>query len=227
MQYEIKGEGLPVVVVTLGQGEQIVTESGGMSWMSGNLLMETNMKGGLLGGLSRALAGDTVFLNTYTAQGGPGFLACASSFPGQILTFDLGPGQSVIAQRGAFLCGSPTLKLSVHMRRSLGMMMFGGEGFVLERIEGPGRVFLEVDGSVEKLVLQPGQTMIVDPGHIAAYSPNLTVSLETVKGFKNIFLGGEGLFICRVTGPGELFLQTLTASKMAAAILPFIPKSSS
>ena len=225
MRYEIKGGGLPVVELYLENGEQAITDAGGMSWMSPNMHMDTNMKGGLLGGLGRALAGDTVFLNTYTPQGGPGMLACASSFPGQILTFDLGPGQCVIAQRGAFLCGSSTLKLSVHMRRSLGMMMFGGEGFVLQRIEGPGRVFLEIDGSVEKRVLQAGEGLIVDPGNIAAYSPNLTVSLETIKGFKNIFLGGEGLFICQVSGPGELYLQTITAQRMAAAILHYIPKS--
>ena len=224
MQYEIKGGTLPVVVLKVDPGETIVTESGGMSWMSANMKMDTNMKGGLLGGLSRAFAGDSVFLNTYTAQGGPGVLACASSFPGNILTFDLGPNQAVIAQRGAFLCGSNSVNISVHMRRSIGVTMFGGEGFVLQKIEGPGRVFLEVDGSVEKVVLQPGESYIVDPGHIAAYSPNLTVALETVKGMKNIFLGGEGLFVCRVTGPGELYLQTLTAQNVAQSILPFIPK---
>jgi len=224
MQYEIRGEPFPVVIMSLAQGESVVTEAGGMSWMSENMKMDTNMKGGLLGGLGRAVAGESVFLNTYTPEGGAGLLACASSFPGKILSFDLGPGQCVIAQRGAFLCGSGTVQLSVHLRRSFGVGMFGGEGFVMQKIMGPGRIFLELDGSVEKYTLAPGQSYVINTGNLAAYSPNVTVSLETVKGMKNIFFGGEGLFNAKVTGPGEVYIQTLTAQNVAKAIMPFIPK---
>ncbi len=224
MQYEIKGGSFPVVVLALQAGESVVTEAGGMSWMSPNMKMDTNMKGGLLGGLGRAVAGESVFLNTYTPEGGPGLLACASSFPGSIMTFELGPGQCIIAQKGAFLCGSSTVQLSVHLKRSFGVGMFGGEGFVMQKIAGPGRIFLEIDGSVEKYVLAPGQSYIINTGNLAAYSPNATVSLETVKGMKNIFFGGEGLFNARITGPGEVYIQTLTAQNVAKSILPFIPK---
>ncbi len=224
MQHEIKGGAFPVVIMALQPGESVVTEAGGMSWMSPNMRMDTNMKGGLMGGLGRAFSGDSVFLNTYTAEGGAGMIACASSFPGTILSLDLGPGQSIIAQKGAFLCGSSTVSLTVHLRRSLGVSMFGGEGFIMQKIMGPGRVFLEIDGSLEKYVLAPGQTYMVNNGNLAAYSPNVTVSLETVKGIKNIFFGGEGLFHVKLTGPGEVYLQTLTAQNIARSIIPYIPK---
>ena len=224
MQHEIKGGAFPVVIMALQPGESIITEAGGMSWMSSNMRMDTNMKGGLIGGLGRAFSGDSVFLNTYTADSGPGMIACASSFPGTILSLDLGPGQSIIAQKGAFLCGSSTVTLTVHLKRSLGVSMFGGEGFIMQKITGPGRVFLEIDGSLEKYVLAPGQTYMVNNGNLAAYSPNTTVALETVKGMKNIFFGGEGLFHVRLTGPGEVYLQTLTAQNVARSIIPYIPK---
>jgi uncharacterized protein (TIGR00266 family) len=224
MQHEIKGGSFPVVVMALAPGESVVTEAGGMSWMSANMKMDTNMKGGLLGGLSRAVAGESVFLNTYTPEGGPGLLACASTFPGNIIPLDLGPGQSIIAQRGAFLCGSSTVQLSIHMKKSFGASMFGGEGFVMQRISGPGKVFLEIDGSVEKYTLAPGQSYIINTGNLAAYSPSTTFSIETVKGMKNIFFGGEGLFNAKVTGPGEVYIQTLTAQAVARSIMPFLPK---
>lgn len=227
MQYEIKGGMLPVLVMTLSAGESIITEGGGMSWMSPNMRMDTNMKGGLFGGLGRALAGESIFLNTYTAEGGAGLLACASCFPGTILSFDLEAGQSIIAQKHSFLCATGGVTLSMHLRRSFGVGMFGGEGFVMQKIEGPGRVFLEIDGSLEKYTLGPGQSIIVDPGHLAVYTPSVQVQLETVKGFKNIFLGGEGLFLARLTGPGDIYLQTLTAQNVAHSILPYIPKASS
>jgi uncharacterized protein (AIM24 family) len=177
-----------------------------------------------VGGLGRAFAGDTVFLNTYTPEGGPGMIACASSFPGNIIAMELGAGQCIIAQKGAFLCGSASLQISVHLKRSLGVSMFGGEGFIMQKITGPGMVFLEIDGSVEKYTLAPGQTYMVNNGNLAAYSPNTTVSLETVKGVKNIFFGGEGLFHVKLTGPGEVYLQTLTAQNVARCIIPYLPK---
>jgi uncharacterized protein (TIGR00266 family) len=225
MQYEIKGGAFPVVVMAVAPGETILTESGGMSWMSANMKMDTNMKGGLFKGLGRAMAGESVFLNTFTAEGGTGMLACASSFPGSIIAMELGPADAIIAQKSAFLCGSGTLSLSVHLKRSFGVSMFGGEGFVMEKIAGPGTVFLEIDGSVEKYRLAPGQTYMANNGNLAAYTPETTVALETVKGMKNIFFGGEGLFHVRLTGPGEIYLQTLTAQNVAKSILPFLPKS--
>jgi uncharacterized protein (TIGR00266 family) len=225
MQFEVKGGSFPVVVMAVSPGETVVTEAGGMSWMSPNMKMDTNMKGGLFAGLGRAAVGETVFLNTYTPEGGTGLLACASTFPGAIVTLDLAPGQAIIAQKGAFLCGSGTLSLNVHLKRSFGVSMFGGEGFMMEKITGPGRVFLEVDGSVEKYTLAPGQAYTINPGNIAAYSPSCTVSLETIKGLKNVLFGGEGLFVVRAIGPGDIYLQTMTAQNIAKSIIPFLPKS--
>jgi uncharacterized protein (TIGR00266 family) len=225
MQYEIRGGSFPVVILTLKAGESIITEAGGMSWMSQNMTMSTNMKGGLLGGLGRAISGDTVFLNTYTAEGGDGMVACASSFPGNIMAMELGAGQSIIAQKGAFLCGTSSVQLSVHFRKSLGASMFGGEGFVMQRITGPGMVFLEFDGSIEKYTLAPGQAFMVNNGNVAAFEQSVTMTLETVKGIKNIFFGGENLFHVKLTGPGDIYLQTLTAQNVARCIMPFLPKS--
>jgi uncharacterized protein (TIGR00266 family) len=225
MEYQIHGGQLPVVIMTLAPGEKVVTEAGGMSWMSTNMKMDTNMKGGLMAGLGRAMSGESVFLNTYEAQGGPGLLACASSFPGCILAFDLAAGESIGAQKGAFLAGSASVTLSVALRKKISVGLLGGEGFVLQKIEGPGKVFLEIDGSYVKYSLKPGEQLIIDPGHMAVESPSVQTEIQMVKGFKNVFLGGEGLFLAKLTGPGDVWLQTITAANVAKCIIPFIPKS--
>lgn len=227
MQHRIEGGNLPVLIVTMEPGETMVTERGGMSWMSPNVHMDTNMKGGLMKGLGRALSGESVFLNTYTCQGGQGELACSSSFPGNILEFDLAAGESIIAQKGSFLCGESSVTLSVHLRKKVGVGFFGGEGFIMQRMEGPGKVYLEINGSCVKKTLQHGEELIVDPGHIAVQSPSITTDIRMVKGMKNIFLGGEGLFLAHLTGPGEVWLQTMTAANLAQTLMPYMPQNNS
>lgn len=227
MEHVIQGGTLPVLIMSLQQGEQIITEAGGMSWMTPNMKMETNMKGGLGKALGRKLTGESMFLNTYTAEGGPGQLACAASFPGSIMAFELAEGESIVAQKNAFLCSTPTITMQLHFRQKLGVGLLGGEGFLLQRMMGPGKVFLEIDGSFVKYTLQQGQKLIIDPGHMAVQDISVQTEITRVKGIKNIFLGGEGLFLATLTGPGDVYLQTMTAQNFAGRIIPYMPKPTS
>ncbi len=221
MNYQIEGGTLPVVIINLDAGEKVVTEGGGMSWMSPNMKMETS--GGGLGKMfSRAVSGESVFQNIYTAEGGPGFIACASSFPGSIRAFEIGPGNSMVFQKSAFLASVGNIDLSVHFKKKLGAGMFGGEGFIMQKVSGQGVAFAEFDGHVVEYDLQAGQQIVLDTGHLAAMSESCQMDIQTVKGLKNIAFGGEGLFNTVVTGPGHVWVQTMPAASLASAIQPFI-----
>lgn len=223
MDFEIQGGNMPVVVCKLQQGESVYTESGGMGWMSSNIEMSTNMEGGLFGGIARKFSGESMFMTTYTCRGGVANIAFPSSFPGSILAFDLMPGQSLICQKKAFLCAERSVQLEVYLRKNIGVGFFGGEGFIMQKVTGPGKVFLEIDGSAIKQSLQPGEVMKVDPGHIAVMTPSISADITMVKGFKNVFFGGEGLFLADVRGPGEVWFQTIPAQNVAKSIIPFLP----
>lgn len=218
MKYEIKGQSLPVVICHLDSGEAMVSEGGAMGWMTGNMKMDTNMKGGLMGGLGRAFSGESVFLNTFTASGGNGHVAFPSSFPGKILDMALAPGESIIAQKGAFLAGTSEVKLEVAFKKKLGAGFFGGEGFILQKITGPGQTFLEFDGHVEEYDLASGETLLVDTGNVAMFESSVDYDIEMVKGIKNIFLGGEGLFLTKLTGPGKVYLQSMPIQNLAGQL---------
>jgi len=228
MKHTIQGGNLPVALITLEAGEALITERGAMSWMTPNLTMDTNMKGGLLKGIGRAASGESVFLNTYTnSSGNPALMACASSFPGEIFAKQLAPGEELVAQKGAFLCAESSVTVSVHIRKKLGVGLFGGEGFIMQKYTGPGWVFLEIDGSAIKYSLEPGQQLVIDPGHLAIQSPSINTEITMVKGIKNIALGGEGLLLATVTGPGDIWLQTLTIPNVAKAVSRFLPTTNS
>ncbi len=222
MKYEIKGEPLSVVICYLNRGEKLISESGAMSWMTEGLKMDTNMKGGLMRGLGRAFSGESVFLNTYTSEADNTMIAFSASMPGRIMPVTLQPGQSIIAQKGAFLAATPNVELKVEFKKKLGAGFFGGEGFILQRLTGPGTAFLELDGHIEEYNLGPGEKMIVDTGNVAMFDPSVTYSVEMVKGFKNIFFGGEGLFLTTLTGPGKVMLQTLPAISLAGVISQYL-----
>ena len=223
MQYEIKGETLPVVICHLESGERMITESGGMAWMSPNMKMETSTNGGIGKAFGRMFSGDSIFQNFYTAMGGPGMIAFASSFPGSIKPFNVGPGEEYILQKSAFLASESTVQLSMHFHKKLGSGLFGGEGFILQKVSGYGRVFAEFDGHVIEYELNAGQQIVVDTGHLAAMSASCQMDIKTVPGVKNMLFGGEGVFNTVITGPGHVWLQTMPAANMAAALLPFIP----
>jgi uncharacterized protein (TIGR00266 family) len=226
MQYKIFGESLPAVTLTLNAGESIYTQSGGMTWMTAGVQMETNMKGGLLKGLGRMLTGDSLFIATYSATAANQEVTIASTFPGAIVAIDPAGGD-VIAQKSAFLCAEPGVTVSAHVVKNLSSGLFGGEGFVLQRLSGTGLAFLEIDGAICEKTLGPGESLIVDTGNIAAYEANVAYEVTMVKGFKNILLGGEGLLNTRLTGPGKVWLQTMTMPGFAKRIIPFLPTPSS
>ena len=225
MRYEITGENLPVVICYLQSGEGMITESGSMSWMSPNMKMET-VGGGMKKMLGRAFSGDTLFQNIYTAQGGPGEIAVASCFPGSIKAFEITPGNAMILQKSAFLASSRGVELSMHFRKKLGSGLFGGEGFIMQKVAGNGIVFAEFDGHVVEYNLEAGQQIVLDTGHLAAMSESCQMDIKTVPGVKNILFGGEGIFNTYITGPGRVWLQTMPISNMASTLAQYIPTSS-
>ena len=223
MKYEIKGDSLPVVICQLEAGEQMLTEGGGMSWMSPNMQMETTSNGGVGKALGRMFAGEKLFQNIYTAQGGPGMIAFASSFPGSIKAFQVSPGNEMICQKGVFLAGEMGVQLSVFLNKKLGTGFFGGEGFVMQRLSGNGIFFGEFDGHIVEYALAAGQQIIVDTGHLAAMSATCRMEIQSVPGMKNKFLGGEGLFNTVITGPGHVWLQTMPLANVAGVLRPYMP----
>lgn len=227
MRYEIKGETLPVVICELENGERMITEGGGMSWMSPNMKMETTTNGGVGKAIGRMFSGEKMFQNIYTAQGGPGMIAFASSFPGSIRAFRICPGQEMIFQKSAFLVGEAGVNLSVFFNKKIGAGLFGGEGFIMQRLTGNGVAFAEFDGHVVEYELQPGQQIVVDTGHLAAMTGGCRMEIVSVPGVKNMLFGGEGFFNTVITGPGKVWLQTMPISNVAGALRPYLPSSSS
>ncbi|MBO6208565.1 MAG: TIGR00266 family protein [Lachnospiraceae bacterium] len=223
MKYSIEGEPLPVVICTLDAGETMITESGAMSWMTPNMKMETTSNGGVGKMLGRMFSGESMFQNRYTAQGGEGMIAFASSFPGSIRAFEIAPGQEIVAQKKAFLASSSGVELSVFFQKKIGSGLVGGEGFIMQKLSGQGMAFLEFDGFVKEYDLQPGQQMIIDTGYLAAMSTTCQMDVQTVPGLKNAIFGGEGIFNTVITGPGHLWLQTMPVPQLAGALIPYLP----
>lgn len=222
MQYEVFGGSLPAVTIGLEPGESIFTQAGGMSWMSDGIQMQTNTHGGVRKGLMRMLTGESLFMATYTATKPGDQITLSSSFPGSILVLDVGE-KEYISQKAAFLGAQPRVEVSVELNRSVSGGLFGGEGFLLQRLHGEGKVFLEIDGSCKMVELQAGQRLIVSTGNVAVFESSVGYSVETVKGFKNIFFGGEGVFWTVLEGPGRVWLQTMTASSLAGRLMPYMP----
>ena len=216
MQYQIQGETLPVVICQLSAGERMITEGGGMAWMSPNMKMETTSNGGLGRALGRMFSGEKMFQNIYTAQGGPGMIAFASSFPGSVKAFQIAPGQELVFQKSAFLASEAGVQLSVHFQKKLGSGLFGGEG-------STESMRAEIERHVVDYELQNGQSIVVDTGHLAAMTASCQIDIQTVPGVKNILFGGEGLSNTVITGPGHVWLQTMPISNVAECLRPYFP----
>jgi len=212
MRYEIKGEPLPVLLCYLEPGESIMCENGAMSWMTPNMKMATGA-GGVGKAIGRMFSGESFFQNTYTAEGGQGMIAMASSFPGSIMPVDVSQGDFIVQKKG-YLASEAGVTLSVAFQKKLGAGFFGGEGFIMQRLSGHGMAFIEIDGYVVEYDLQPGQQLVVDTGYLAAMSATCTMDIQTVKGIGNALFGGEGLFNTVVTGPGKVYLQTMPLNKV-------------
>lgn len=223
MKYSIEGEPLPVVICELDSGETMNCENGAMSWMSPNIKMETTTGGGIGKMFGRALSGESLFLNRYTAQGGNGMIAFASSFPGSIRAYQISPGQEIVAQKTAYLAATSGVELSVFFQKRIGSGFFGGEGFIMQKLSGNGMAFLEFDGYVKEYDLNAGQSIVIDTGYLAAMDATCSIEIQTVPGVKNMLFGGEGFFNTVVSGPGRVWLQSMPVPQLAGSIARFIP----
>ena len=222
IKYEIEGGSLPVVICHPEAGEALVTQRGAMSWMSPNMRMDTNTGGGLKKVFGRMFSGESIFLNEYVAEGTQGTIAFAAGFPGRIIPFHITPGNGIIVQKGGFLAMEKGLDLSVFFQKRLGGGFFGGEGFIMQRVSGEGMLFVEIDGYCKEYELGVGETIIMDTGYLAAMSESCTMDVEMVRGAKNIFFGGEGLFHTKVTGPGKVYIQSMPFANLAERLAPYI-----
>ena len=227
MKYQLVGKTVPVVEVTLDRGETMYTQSGGMAYQSEGISMSTNARGGLMKSLGRVFSGESIFMANYTADKDGAMIAFASTVPGDVVAVDLKEHPNgFLLQKGAFLCAENSVNTSVAFTKKLSAGLFGGEGFILQKAEGAGHLFLEVDGDVIEKELAAGEVLKVDTGNVVAFDPSVSYEIETVKGLGNIFLGGEGLFLTKLTGPGKVILQSQNFADFAHRLIPFMPKTS-
>lgn len=224
MKYAIIGNTMPAVEVLFdAPGETMYTQSGGMAWMSDGVEMESNMRGGLGKSIGRMFGGESLFMATYRAQRPGATIAFASTVAGEVLPVDVGQLGGLICQKGAFLCAQNSVNLSVTFTKRFSAGLFGGEGFILQELSGTGMAFLEIDGDKVVKELKPGEVLKVDTGNVVAFERSVSYEIETVKGLKNIFFGGEGLFLTRLVGPGKVILQTQNFNEFAGRIIRMMP----
>ena len=227
MQSRILGTTMPVLELLLEPNESVISEAGELSWMSQSLQMDTHTQmaggGGLLGAIKRVAGGGTLFMTEYTAFGARGEIAFAAKVPGHIVPVTVGPGIEYMAHRHGFLCATPAVQLGVGFQQSLGAGIFGGSGFLLQRISGHGTAWLELSGELVVKDLQPGETLRVHPGHVGAFTTSVSFQITRVPGIKNLIFGGDGIFLAALTGPGRVWLQTLPLSRLAHALVPYLP----
>lgn len=223
MKYRIVGNTMPAVEVMMNAGESMYTQSGGMAWMTEGIVMDTNLRGGLMKGLGRKFSGESLFMATYRAERDNAVVAFASTVAGEVLPINITQSSGLICQKGAFLCAEPGVELSVAFTKKFSAGLFGGEGFILQDIHGTGTVFLEIDGDKVEKLLAPGEVLKVDTGNVVAFEKTVSYEIETVGGFKNILFGGEGLFLTRLRGPGRVILQTQNFNEFAGRIIGLMP----
>ena len=225
MKYRIVGTTVPAVELKLNRGESMYTQSGGLAWQSNGIRMETNVKGGLMKGLGRMFSGESLFMATYTAETDDALIAFASTVPGAVIPVDT-DNTSFIIQKGAFLAAESSVHLETVFTKKFGAGLFGGEGFIMQKIDGSGMCFLEIDGDMVKKELKSGEVLKVDTGNVVAFEDSVSYEIETVKGLGNIFFGGEGLFLTKLVGPGTVILQTQNFHDFAGKIIKLMPSKS-
>ncbi len=227
MQSRIVGSTMPVLELLLSPGESVISEAGELSWMSQSIAMNTHTQlgggGGFLGAIKRIAGGGTLFMTEYEAQGAPGEVAFATKIPGHILPLEVSPGHEYMIHRHGFLCATPQIQLGVGFQQSLGAGIFGGDGFLLQKITGNGTAWLELSGEVVVRDLRPGETLRVHPGHVGAFQSGVSFNITRIQGVRNMFFGGDGIFLAALTGPGRIWLQTLPLSNLAHALRPYLP----
>lgn len=225
MRYEIVGKTVPTVEITLERGESVYSQRGGMTWQTEGINMSTNARGGIMKSLGRMFTGESIFMSTYTASIDGAKVAFATTVPGDIVGINIGEySNGFTIQKNAFLCAEPNVDVSVAFTKKFSTGLFGGEGFILQKAQGNGMLFLEVDGDPMEKVLAPGEVLKVDTGNVVGFENTVSYEIETVKGFGNIFLGGEGLFLTKLIGPGKVIIQSQNFGDFAGRIIGLIPK---
>ena len=227
MEHKIVGSTMPVLEIQLAQGDAIVAESGQLSWISSTIEMKTAASGGghgLLGALGRAASGGTLFLTEYTAHGGPGIVAFAARVPGHIVAQQVGRGQELMVHRHGYLASEPGVSASIAFQKSLGGGIFGGEGFILQKLAGQGTAWVELSGEVVTYDLGPGETLRVHPGHVGMFQESVSFDIVTIKGIRNRLFGGDGMFLVQLKGPGRVWLQSMPLPTLAHALEPYLPQ---
>ena len=227
IKYRIDGTIQQTLLVDLEDGQTIVSDAGGMSWMTRSVSMNTRSTGGIGGLLKRAVSGATLFLVDFAAHGAAGHVAFSADFPGKILPIELAGAQTIVMHKHAFLCAEKSVTLDIFFNRRLGAGLFAGEGFVLQKLTGPGAAFVELDGDAIEYHLKPGEVMRVEPGHVAMFDASVSFDIEMIQGFTNIFMGGEGLFLATLTGPGHIWLQSMPILNLAEEIGRYLPSKGS
>lgn len=229
MQTRIQGTTMPVLDVQLDPNESVFSESGELSWMTASIQMTTHTQmgggGGLFGVLKRVVGGGSLFMTEYRAIQYPGTVSFATKVPGHIVPVELVPGQELMVHRHGFLCATPQVTIGVGFQQSLGAGIFGGDGFVLQKVGGAGTAWLELSGELIMKNLAPGEVLRVHPGHVGAFQSSVGFQITTVPGIKNAIFGGDGLFLAVLTGPGTVWLQTLPISRLAHQIYEYLPRN--
>jgi uncharacterized protein (TIGR00266 family) len=230
MQARTQGTTMPVLEIQLDPNESVFSESGELSWMTQTIQMTTHTQmgggGGFFGALKRVAAGGSLFMTEYRAYQYPGEVAFATRVPGHIVPVQLGNGYEYMVHRHGFLCATPQVTLNIGFQQSLGAGIFGGSGFILQRLGGAGTAWLELSGELIQKELAPGEILYVHPGHVGAFMTSVSFQITTVRGIKNVIFGGDGIFLAQLTGPGTVWLQTLPLSRLAHAIEQYLPHNS-
>jgi uncharacterized protein (TIGR00266 family) len=227
MQTQIQGTTMPVLNVLLDPNESVFSESGELSWMTASIQMTTHTQmgggGGVFGVFKRVVAGASIFMTEYRAAQYPGVVSFATKVPGHIVPVELGQGPEYLVHRHGFLCATPQVTITLGFQQSLGAGIFGGDGFLLQKLSGVGTAWLELSGELVQKTLAPGEVLRVHPGHVGAFQSSVRFQITTVPGLKNMFFGGDGIFLAEMVGPGTIWLQTLPISRLAHQIYEYLP----
>ena len=223
MKYEIKGGSFPIVECTLKRGESMITQSGSMCWMDNSITMDTSSNGGIGKVVGRLFTNEKLFQNIYTSEKDDSRISFGTCVPGAIMAIELKGGESIICQKSAFLASYGNIELSTFFNKKIGVGLFGGEGFIMQKITGEGIVFIEIDGASMEYELKEGEQLVLSTGYLVSMDETCTIDVQTVKGLKNIILGGEGIFNTIITGPGKVVVQTMPLARLANSIIPFLP----
>lgn len=227
MKYKISGDNLQIVTCELEPNERVYAEAGTMVYMSGNMAFEARAKGGVMKGLKRKLTGESFFLTEFTPHQGPGYVGFGGNAPGTIKAIELTPGKEFMVQKDAFLCAENSVQLDMAWQKKLGASLFGGEGFILQKLSGSGTAFIHATGDFVEMDLQPGQTIKVDTGSVVGWDATVAFDIERAGGLKSMMFAGEGIFLTTLTGPGKILLQSMNLPDLAMTLKRYMPSDSS